>query len=128
MVRELLAPLGPISTRRMFGGAGIYCDGVMLALVEDDVLYFKADAATRARYEAEYMSPFTFEGQTRPVATSYWRAPDRLYDEPDDLLEFAREAMGVAASLKSSKHAPRAKASSKRKPVANAQAPARTPK
>ena len=109
MVRELLAPLGSVSARRMFGGAGIYCDGVMFALVEDDVLYLKADDASKARYVSEGMTPFTFEGQTRPVETSYWRAPDRLYDEPDDMLAFAREAVALAASVKSAKRAPAAK-------------------
>lgn len=105
MVRELLTPLGPVSVRRMFGGAGIYCDGVMFALVEDDVLYFKADDTTTSRYVNEGMTPFTFEGQTGPVQMSYWRAPERLYDDPDDMLRFVRDAVHVAIQAKSAKNA-----------------------
>lgn len=103
MVREFLAPLGAISVRRMFGGAGIYSGGVMFALVEDDVLYFKADDTTSVRYVDEGMTPFTFEGQTRMVETSYWRAPERVFDEPDEMLDLAREAITVAANAKKAK-------------------------
>lgn len=105
IIREMLAPLGSISARRMFGAAGIYCDGILFALADDDVLYLKADDKTKARYEAEGCGPFTYEGQTGPVSMQYWRLPERLYDEPDDLLDFAREAVSVAAQAKSAKAA-----------------------
>ena len=103
MIHDMLAPLGTPSARRMFGGASLYCDGILFALVDDDVLYLKADAATKVRYEAEGLGPFTYEGQTGPVAMPYWRIPDRLYDEPDEFIEFAREAISVAITLKSGK-------------------------
>ncbi len=96
LVGDLLAPLGPITVRRMFGGASIYAGGVLFALADDDRLYLKADPSTKARYESEGLGPFTYDGKTGPVAMSYWRAPERLYDEPDDMLEWAREAIGVA--------------------------------
>lgn len=103
LVRELLAPAGHITIKRMFSGASIYADGVIFALVEDDVLYLKADDTTKGRYEAEGLGPFTYEGKTRPVSMSYWRAPERLYDEPDEMLVWAREAVKVAASQASAK-------------------------
>ena len=103
MIREILAPLGSISSRRMFGGASLYCDGTLFALVDDDVLYLKADDVTKALYEAEGCKPFTYDGQTGPVSMSYWRAPDRLYDEQDEFLQFAREALRVAATAPASK-------------------------
>lgn len=106
MLRELLAPLGNIRVKRMFGGAGLYADDVMFALIEDETLYFKADASTRARYEAEGLGPFVYEGKTRPVEMSYWRAPERLYDEPEDMLEWARDAIGVARSQAALKKRP----------------------
>ena len=84
----------------MFGGVSIYASGVLFALVDDDVLYLKADSSTKARFEAEGLGPFTYDGKTGPVAMSYWRAPERLYDEPDDMLEWAREAIGVARHSK----------------------------
>jgi DNA transformation protein and related proteins len=102
LVRELFGPLGQITIKKMFGGASVYADGVLFALVDDDVLYLKADDATKVRYEAEGLKPFTYDGKTGPVSMSYWRAPERLYDEPDDMLEWAREAVNVAARAKRS--------------------------
>jgi DNA transformation protein and related proteins len=119
LVRELLGPLGHITVKKMFGGASIYCDGVLFALVDDDVLYFKADDASKFRYESEGLKPFTYEGQTGPVSMSYWRAPERLYDEPDEMLESARVAISVAAKAKMSvpKSSSRDRSKSKPKPA-----------
>ncbi len=96
MLQEGLAPLGRIGVRRMFGGAGIYGDGVMFGLVADDVLYLKADDATKAPFEAESCGPFVYEGKGKPIAMSYWRIPERLLDEPDELVEWGRIALGTA--------------------------------
>lgn len=101
LLRELLAPAGTITIRKMFGGASVYADGVMFALVDDDALYLKADDATKARYEAEGLLPFTYEGKTKPVAMSYWRAPERLYDDAEEMAEWAREAIAAARRAKS---------------------------
>ncbi len=100
MVQEALAPLGQVSVRRMFGGAGIYCNGVMFGLTDDDTLYLKADDTTKSTYEDEGCGPFVYEGKTRPVAMSYWRVPERLYDEPDEFVEWARRALAVAVTTK----------------------------
>ncbi len=115
LVREQLAPLGHITIRKMFGGASLYCDGTIFALVDDDVLYLKADDSTKERYEAQGLKPFTYDGQTGPVSMSYWRAPERLYDEADDMIEWVREAISVAAKAKMSA---RPKKSGAAKPVA----------
>jgi DNA transformation protein len=96
LLADLFAPLGGVRFRRMFGGHGIYRDGVMFALVSDDVLYMKADAETARRYEAESCGRFVYEAKGKPVAMSYWRLPERLYDEPDEFVAWAREAVGVA--------------------------------
>jgi DNA transformation protein len=96
LVRDALEPLGPVMVRRMFGGAGIYCDGVMCALVADATLYLKTDAASRAAFEAEGLGPFTYAGKGKPVTMSYWRAPERLLDDPDELVAWAGKALEVA--------------------------------
>ena len=101
-VCDVLAGLGPVQARRMFGGAGIYLDGVMFGLVADDVLYLKADKTTQKRFEAEGMEPFTYEGKSKPVRMSYWRVPDRLFDDNEDMLEWSRLALKVASKAKSS--------------------------
>ncbi len=96
LVRELLSPLGEVTVRKMFGGASLYCDGIVFALVDDDVLYLKADEQTSLRFTSEGLKPFTYEGQTGPVSMSYWRVPERLYDEADEMLDWARDAVRVA--------------------------------
>ena len=108
LLREFLAPLGTITIKRMFGGASVYADGILFALVDDDVLYLKADAATKGKFEAEGLGPFTYEGKTGPVAMSYWRAPERLYDDADEMAEWAREAV-LAARRAKTKPAPKTK-------------------
>src|SRR5690606_41027264 len=88
----------PIRVRRMFGGAGIYCDGVMFALISDDTLYLKVDDANRGDFAAEGMAPFSYATRTgRTTITSYWRAPERLLDAPDELLTWSRAAVAAAA-------------------------------
>jgi DNA transformation protein len=98
-VVELLAPLGRVHVRRMFGGHGVYCDDIMFALIADEVLYFKVDAATRARFEQAGSEQFTYETRGKRAAMSYWRAPDEAMDAPHAALPWARDA--YAAALRS---------------------------
>ena len=69
-LKDQLRGLGHITTRRMFSGAGIYCDGVIFALVLRDTLYFKVDDGNRAAYEAEGLEPFTYEARGRTVRSA----------------------------------------------------------
>ena len=94
-VCELLAPLGEVRVRAMFGGHGVYLDGLMFALIADDALYLKVDDATRGRYEARGIGPFQ-PFDDKPVTMSYYPLPEELFDEPDDLIGWAREAFEVA--------------------------------
>ena len=95
-VLELLAPLGRVRARRMFGGHGIYCDDVMIALIADDVLYFKVDAHSRAAFERTGSEPFTYEARGKRATMSYWRAPDEAMESPAAALPWAREALAAA--------------------------------
>jgi len=106
-LKDQLRGLGHITTRRMFSGAGLYCDGVIFALILRDTLYFKVDDGNRRAYEAEGLEPFSYEaqGQKRTVG-AYWRVPERLFDEPDEMLEWARGALAAgrrAAEKKAAK-------------------------
>lgn len=95
-VTDQLAPLGRIVTRRMFSGAGVYCEGVIFALILRDVVYFKVDDGNRAAYEAEGSAPFSYEARGRRVEIgSYWRVPERLFDDPDEMVEWARAALAA---------------------------------
>jgi DNA transformation protein len=106
-LQDQLRSVGPVAIRRMFGGAGVFADGVMFALVADDTLYFKADDATRADFEAEDMPVFSYETKDgRKSLVSYWRAPERLFDDPEEMQAWASKALGVArraAAAKSGK-------------------------
>ena len=116
-LKESLAPLGTVSVRRMFGGAMVYIDGVAFALMDGDAVYFKADDTTKAMFEAEGQGPFVYEGQTRPVTMSYWRIPERLYDEPDEMLDWARTALQAARAAAAKKM--KSKAATRRTPASN---------
>ncbi len=103
-VTEQMAGFGPVDVRRMFGGAGVFRDGVMFALIADEVLYLKADETTEADFKAEGLAPFTYQTKRNPrTVMSYWRAPERCLDDPDDMTEWCRNAFAVA--LKSAKPA-----------------------
>lgn len=96
-VTEQLAVIGPVQVRSMFGGAGIFLDGMMFALIADDVLYFKADERTRAPFEAEGLQPFTYETKSgRRSIMAYWQAPERLFEDPDAMRAWAGMALQVA--------------------------------
>ena len=96
-LREQLAPLGRITLRRMFGKTGVFCDGLMLGMVTDNTLYFRVDDHNRAAFkEAEAFPPLSYEKQGRAIDLSFWRAPERLFDEPDELVTWARAALSAA--------------------------------
>lgn len=110
---ELFEPVGGVSFRKMFGGLGVFRDSLMFALVARDVLYFKADDTTRGRFEAEGSGPFIYGAKDGPRSTSYWRAPERLFDEPDEFRDWATTAFAVAERKKET-----GKKASRRKPGA----------
>lgn len=96
-LQEQLRGVGPVAVRRMFGGAGVYAGGIMFALVADDILYFKVDDRTRPDFEAEGMQPFSYATKDGGnTIMSYWRAPDRLFDDPDEMQTWAEKAIGTA--------------------------------
>ena len=114
-LEEQLNGLGPVSIRRMFSGAGVFADGIMFALVSNDTLYFKADETTRADFEAEGMDAFTYATKGgRNTLISYWRAPERLFDEPDEMLVWARGALATAKRAGAKKPRPTGKVSKRR--------------
>ncbi|MBV8574507.1 MAG: TfoX/Sxy family protein [Acetobacteraceae bacterium] len=107
MDREFLSDLfshfGPVTMRRMFSGHGISADGVNFALSLRSGLYFRADEVTIPRFEAEGCGPFQYQTRAKTVTVnSYWQLPARLFDDPEELSEWARAALGAAqrAALK----------------------------
>jgi DNA transformation protein len=101
-LREQLAPLGPITMRRMFGKTGVFCRGLMFGMVTDNTLYFRVDDDNKEAFaEAGSVAPLNYEKQGATIDLSFWRAPERLFDEPDELIAWARLALAAAARVAS---------------------------
>src|SRR5437660_4755052 len=97
---EQLAPLGRVTMRRMFGKSGVFCEGLMLGMVRDDTLFFRVDDDNRAAFkEAEAFPPLDYEKKGRTIDLAFWRAPERLFDEPDELVAWARAALAAAGRV-----------------------------
>ena len=97
---EQLAPLGHITMRRMFGKTGLFCDGLMLGMVTDNMLYFRVDDHNRAAFnEAASFPPLNYRKKGSTIDLSFWRAPERLFDEPDELVTWARIALAAAGRV-----------------------------
>lgn len=114
-VLELLQPLGRCSARRMFGGYGLYGDGLMFALVFDGRLYLKVDDATKSEFVAAGCAPFVYHGQENPIEMSYWTAPESALESSEDMTPWAR--LGLAAALRKANAKPAKKSPSKRAPA-----------
>jgi DNA transformation protein len=99
-VLEQLAPAGRVAPRAMFGGVGLYLDGLFFALIDDDTLYFKADESTRPRYERAGSRPFCPYPGEPDKAMGYWQVPAEVLEDPDEVAAWAREALGVALAKK----------------------------
>lgn len=96
-LREQLAPLGRIAMRRMFGKTGVFCDGAMLGMVADDTFYVRVDDQNRALFaEAASAAPLNYAKGGALIDLAFWRVPERLIDEPDELLDWARAALDAA--------------------------------
>lgn len=97
---DQLAPLGRITLRRMFGKTGLFCDGLMLGIVSEDTLYFRVDEQNCTAFkEAEAHPPLNYKKQGAIIDLAFWRAPERLLDEPDELIAWARKALEAATRV-----------------------------
>jgi DNA transformation protein len=100
---DLFEPVGGVSFRRMFGGIGIFRQGMMFALVADEALYLKVDDATSTAFKAEGCGPFVYDGKSKQHVMPYWRLPERLYDDPDEFRDWALTAFRVAERAREEK-------------------------
>jgi len=93
-IRELFDGLGPVSIRRMFGGKGIYHNGIIFALILRDELKLKGDDEIGPDYEAAGASRWTYTRSRhgREVAMPYWTAPESALDDPDEMTAWALKA------------------------------------
>ncbi len=120
---ELLQPLGPVRPLRMFGGHGLYVDGLFMALAIENQLYLKTDDVTRERFVAAGCEPFSYATRTgERQVMSYYRPPEEALESPPLMLPWARMAFEAALRAANAKAAKkpvaRKKASATKKPAA----------
>ena len=120
-VLDLLEGLGTASARAMFGAHGIYVDGLIVGLVEDDTLFLKVDDQNRPRFEEAGGRPFTYHDKAgQPRTMAYWTVPEHVLDDAGAMVEWARTSLEAALRAK----APAKKAAAARAPKRAAAAPA----
>lgn len=117
---EQLERLGPVRMRGMFGGAGVYLDDLMFGLIFDETLYLKVDDRNRPDYEAEGMEPFTYEMTDGSHGSlRYYEVPERLYDDPDELVQWARKSMDAMMLVRAEKLARAARVAERKNAAGN---------
>ncbi|MCS0493561.1 TfoX/Sxy family protein [Ancylobacter sp. MQZ15Z-1] len=107
-VADIFAAFGPVRCRRLFGGLGVYADGMMFALVIKGRIYLKTDEDFARALAARGAEPFVYEAKGRAVTVAYWSLPEAALDDADDAAELACTALGIARMAAGAKR-PRAK-------------------
>lgn len=100
---DLFGDDAPVTVRRMFGGAGVFRDGLMFALIVDDTLYFKADDRNRPDFEAAAMEPFTYTRGEKRTSMSYWACPPHLLEDGEAFADWSRKAFEAALAARNAK-------------------------
>jgi len=100
---DLFADLGAVTVRKMFGGYGLFCDGLMFAIVVDDILYLKTDAASATAFAAAGLEPFAYERSGKLVIMSFHRAPDEILDDPERAAPWGEQSLAAARRAKAAK-------------------------
>jgi len=93
---ELLAPLGAVRVKRMFGGHGFYVDELFIAILASDRLYLKADAVSRPKFEAANCIAFHYEAKGKRMSLSYFSPPDEALESPASMRGWATLALQAA--------------------------------
>ena len=95
-VVDLMQSIGTVSARRMFGGYGIFLDGLMFALIADGSLYMKADSESRDRFLSSGLEAFTYSKKGKQISLSYYQAPLEALEDGEQMKEWANLAFGCA--------------------------------
>jgi DNA transformation protein len=96
---DLFFEFGPIALRRFFGGEGIFAGDAMIGMVMGDRVYLKTDDETIKGFVKEGCKPFTFKKRgTEIIVTTWFAIPDRLYDDPEELANWARDALKAVST------------------------------
>ncbi len=93
---DMLGPMSPVKAKAMFGGYGIFKDGLMFGLVSQETLYLKADRISRLDFDMRGLKPFNYRRKGRDLALSYYQAPLEALDDDEELLSWAEKAYDAA--------------------------------
>lgn len=99
-VLDQLSALPDVRARAMFGAHGIYSGGHFFGILDEGRLFFKTDAQSQADYTARGMEPFTYESKGKLMTMSYHEVPPDVLENVPELTDWARKAIGIAASFK----------------------------
>jgi DNA transformation protein len=94
--QDLFTPFGHITTRKMFGVDGIYCDGLFFAIVADDELWLKVDDVSLPTFEKAGAEQYFFEMKGKPTPIPYYRAPEDIFDDEESLRFWTQHALDAA--------------------------------
>lgn len=103
-ILELLESFGQVSARRMFGGHGIYRDGLMFGIVMDDTFFLKTDEHNRQSFLDRKLPPFEYKLRGKLQQLSYFAAPEEVFDDSEPMCEWARGAYAAALRAAARKH------------------------
>ena len=95
-VVDLMQPVGPVYSKRMFGGFGVFLEGLMFGLISDNVLYLKADAENRNEFEEQDLAPLTYNKQGKDMKLSYYQAPEEALEDGEVMTDWAGRAYAAA--------------------------------
>jgi DNA transformation protein and related proteins len=104
---ELLAPVPSVTAKRMFGGYGLFRNGLMFGLVADDVLYLKVDETNRPDFVERELAPFVYLKDGKPMAMSYYQAPGEALDNEEEMITWAEKAYAAAVRAAERKSKPK---------------------
>ena len=105
-VLELMSHWAEVSSRKMFGGYGLYREGLMFALIADEALYFKTDATNVVQFERAGSLPFVYQSAARSVQMSYWSAPAESLESPAEMRDWCQLAYAAALRAHAAKPVP----------------------
>jgi len=102
-VVDLLQSIGPVEAKRMFGGHGIFLDGLMFGLIADSVLYLKADKESQDEFTAKGLEAFSYNKKGKAMKMSYYQAPEEALENLDDMNVWGNKAYSAALRAASAK-------------------------
>ena len=113
-LKALFEPFGPVAVKRMFGGHGVYAEGLCFAIEADGKVFLKADALSRPTFEAAGSTPFIYNARGKAMPTSFWRLPAIAHEETEELRRWAGIGLEAARRAAAAKARPKTPARAKK--------------